>query len=150
MHFRSAWSLNGSVNLQSLDTVNLICNNVTCADLFEFASIKLAIMLNVESGLNEDFQTVLDKSKDWSCSSMIIDYIRLVGLGESDSPTEFNRNLNGKQAREICLVNRNDMGVERKEKNLVLFWIFMRFIGFLICLTIWVLWWNKMSGYNQV
>ena len=83
---------------------------------------------------------------------MIVDYIRVVGLDKCANPEEFKRNLNGKQASEICLINSNDtwIKVEKMKKNLILFWIFMAFIGFLICLTIWVAWWNKMSGYNQV
>ena len=150
-NFMSAWYLNGSVTSQSLDLVDLTCDYLTCDDSFEFASFKLAIMLIVESGLNEDFQTVLNKSKDWGCSSMIINYIKVFDLEKYANPGEFNRNLNEKQAREICLINRYDMEVERNMKNnLVLFWIFMAFIGFLVCLTIWVGWWKKMSGYNQV
>ena len=123
-HVSSSWSLSGSMISQSLDNR-------------EVASFKLAIMLSVESESNEDFQTVLNKSKDWGCSSMIIDYIEVFDLGESASLGEINRNLNRKQASEICLKNRKNIKVERKMKfDLVILGIFLAFIGSMIFLTI--------------
>ena len=135
---RSAWSLNGSF---ILDSVDKNCDQETC-DSIKNAKFKIAIILGVYSQIDDDhvpIKEVVHKAKYWECSSMVIDYIRVFDLGKSANIDEYDRGLNGTRALDICLLDKNYMFEEGEIP--IMLWIFFGLVSLIILIIceIWVM-----------
>ena len=102
---RLIWSQNENAHLERSQSVNLPCNDL-CRKILNAGTFKLAIDLLMLSPTFEP-QLIIDESKDWLCTSMIIDHVWVYELGQTEFP---KRKLNSNtRASDICKVVINEL-----------------------------------------
>ena len=114
---KSSWSQNETGIFPSSDTVNFNCDDQDCRKLLEKGKFKLALDLLLLSD-GGSLQSVIDKSKDWLCSSVIIDYVGVYDLGQGGLPEEFDGRTTDKQASNICQVVYNELGRPKSKSEI--------------------------------
>ena len=106
---RSSWWQNETGQSPSTDSVDLNCDgNGLCKNLLDKGKFRLAIDLVLETDISS-MEFIIKKSRDWLCSSFIIDYVRVFDVGNSGFSDEFNGNTTDKRASHICQVVYNEL-----------------------------------------
>ena len=112
----STWSIDRNLQSSWKNSINVTCNVQDCEAMIKKTKFRLAISLVIGAFLEGgDMQQVMIKAKNWWCSSMIVDYIRVYELDQFETlnnPLIFKNSVE-KRAGEIC----NHVSLELGRKN---------------------------------
>ena len=159
--FTLFWSLNGSVNTASSNSLKIPCsNNEACTILLNKGEFRLVIDLMVgnllQGGHDDKF---IQNSRNWLCTSMIIDYIKVYDFSTFEDLDEFeffNSSVE-KSAKDIC--NQVTIKLDEKQKIqtwknplyliisiLVIAFLLLSFIAYRMCKIIKAM--RKVNNHN--
>lgn len=97
----SSWWQNKTGVSPGSDSVDFKCEDEKCRKLLKKVNFRIAIDILLFSR-QSNIQSIIDKSREWLCSSLIIDYVRVYDVGESEFLKDLDGNKTDKQASEIC------------------------------------------------
>ena len=134
----TSWSMNGTLDEHKRNQVNFFCNEDECRELL-MSKFSLSIITSFETVKPISQEQINQDFSDSSCNSMIIDYIRVYDVTDSEilNYTEIIEKVkNEKRASEICqMAQGNQVGkilLENREENFATSTIFF------ICLAIFM------------
>ena len=118
MRFDLSWSPNGIYYPRS-DSLKIYCKErQACSTLLKNGKFRLLIDLmvtNLLQGGHDD--KVIENSKKWWCTSMIIDYIRVYDLGQSQIMDNFKYYNSSVEKRASDIFNQVSIDLGRKIPN---------------------------------